>query len=78
MEIKKEDLVKIRLFDGRQYVAIRKDFLDEDKGEIIVEVVKEPEPVPVPLTEEEVLAIAKEEKIAKLKAELKELDIPEV
>ena len=78
MEIKKEDLVKIRLLDGREYIAIRRDFLDDDKGEIVVEVVKEPEPVPVPLTEEEVLAIAKEEKIAKLKAELEELEIPEV
>ena len=68
MEIKKEDLVRIRTFEDRFYYAFRDGFLDEVVEEVVEEVVVE-------LTEEELAAIAKEEKIAKLKAELDELEV---
>lgn len=74
MEIKKEDLVKIRSFEDKIFYGIRLDIFDEPNP-IEVEIVNEPEPVPVPLTEEEVKAIAKEKEIKELKAKLKELEV---
>ena len=74
MEIKKEDLVRIRNFQDIDFLAFPMDFFDEKKQkeeEVVEEVVVE-------LTEEELATIAKEEKITKLKAELEELEIPEV
>ena len=68
MEIKKEDLVKIRLFDGREYIAIRSDFLDEVEEaieEVVEEIIEEVLPTP-----EELEAIAKAEKKAELLAQI--------
>jgi len=74
MEIKKEDLVLIRSFEDRVFYGIRADFLDEEPTEIEVIVEKEPVIVPVPLSEEEVMAIAKAKEIEDLKTKLAELE----
>ena len=72
MEIKKEDLEMYQDVDGKFFWALPKSFFK--KEEIIIEVINEPEPVPVPLTPEELAAITKAEKKAKLEAELAALE----
>ena len=74
MEIKKEDLKMFRIVDTH-FVAFAPSFLD-DMPEVIPEKVIEmivEEEVKEP-TEEELAAIAKTEKIAKMKAELAALE----
>jgi translation initiation factor RLI1 len=72
MEIKKEDLVMLKTFEDKIYVAFKPSILDdipEVIPEKVIEVVKEVEP-----TEEELEAIAKAKKIEDLKAQLAEME----
>jgi alcohol dehydrogenase class IV len=74
MEIKKEDLVMLKTFEDKFYVAFKASILDqvpEVIPEKVIEVVKEVEPEP---TEEELEAIAKAKKIEDLKAQLAEME----
>ena len=75
MEIKKEDFVRFRIVDTFFY-ALPASFFDDNAtvAEIIEEEVKEViEEIPI-LTVEEVKAMAKAEKIAKMKEELAKLE----
>ena len=73
MEIKKEDFVRFHIVDTQFYALPMSFFKEEEKiieeivDEIIEEVVIEP-------TKEELAAIAKAEKVAKLKEELEALE----
>jgi len=76
MEIKKEDLKMFRIVDTF-FVAFKPSIFD-DMPEVIpekvIEMIEDEEKKPEP-TPEELEAIAKAEKIAKLKAELEELEV---
>ena len=72
MEIKKDDLVRIRTFEDKFYYAIRDGFLDEE--EEVVEAIEEVVAEIVEPTPEELEAIAKATKKAKLEAELAALE----
>ena len=72
MELKKEDLVRIRTFEDKFYYAIRDGFLDEE--EEVVEAIEEVVAEIVEPTPEELEAIAKAKKKAELEAELAALE----
>ena len=72
MEIKKEDFVKFHIVNTHFY-ALPVDYFKEKKVEMEVEIVEEVI-VPVPLTQEEVDAIAKAKEIEDLKAKLLALE----
>ena len=74
MEIKKEDLVMLRTFEDKFYVAFKPSILDElDIPEKVIELIKEEVEEAVP-TEEELAEIAKAKEIETLKAKLKDLE----
>lgn len=74
MEIKKEDLVMLRTFEDKFYVAFKPSILDElDIPEKVIELIKEEVEEVVP-TEEELAEIAKAKEIETLKAKLKDLE----
>ena len=68
MEIKKEDFIRFHIVDTVFY-ALPVSYFKEKKVEMEVEIVEEVK-VPVPLTQEEVDAIAKAKEIEDLKAKL--------
>ena len=73
MEIKKEDFVKFKTFEDRFFYALPVSyFKKEEVIEEVAEEVVEAEPEP---TAEELEAIAKAEKVAKLKEELAALEV---
>ena len=73
MEIKREDLVMLKTFEDKFYVAFKPSILDaEDIPEKVIEMIVEEEKVE--LTEEELEAIAKAKEIEELKAKLAELE----
>lgn len=72
MDIKKEDLVMLKTFEDKYYVAFKASILDdvpEVIPEKVIEVVEEAKP-----TKEELEAIAKAKKIEELKAKLAEME----
>ena len=72
MEIKKEDLVKIRSFEDKVFYGIREDFLDEVIEEVVEEVVEVVSEPIITTTAGEVMTVTEFEAIkAKEKADRK-------